>query len=188
VCDFRVADDTAIARIVFPKKFIASLAAPAYPIRIEGHGKGWRYRADLGIEHIGYKPMPGNGSLPTKSDDPSVYDWDGDGHPGATLKLSLPLLPDGELRVVQRDHSVLDGRIVGNGRVEGDIDVRLFEQRIIGALPSFLNRSAEIQPDPQGSRFSITPIPPETSCETLRALEPAMSQEVPEEDAESWAS
>jgi hypothetical protein len=131
--------------------------------------------------------MAANGSLPTKPNDPAVYDWDGDGHPGATLKLSLPFLPDGELRVVQRGHSVLDGRVVGDGRIEGEIDVRLFEQRVIGAWPTFLNRSPEIEPEPGGSRFSITPIPPQTSCETLRAVQPAMSREAPEEDAEAWA-
>jgi hypothetical protein len=84
------------------------------------------------------------------------------------LKLSVPLLPDGELYVVQRGHSVLNGRIGQPGKVDGGIEVRSFEQRVLGAWPSFLNRTPEIEPDPKESRFSLTSIPAGSSCETLR--------------------
>lgn len=168
VCDFRVLQDSAMIKMVFPDKFVAALAKHSYPIQIEKDGQGWRYRADLGIERIGYKPIPGELLLPTKLDDPSVYDWDGDGHPGATLKITVPLLPDGELYVVQRGQSILNGRITGRGRIEGSIDVRSFEHRVLGAWPGFLNRSPEIVPDPAESRFSIIPIPQDSTCETLR--------------------
>jgi hypothetical protein len=168
VCDFRVLKDSAMIKMVFPEKFIAALAKHSYPIQIEKDAQGWRYRADLGVERIGYKAGAGDTKLPTTIDDPAVYDWDGDGHPGATLKLSVPLLPDGELYVVQRGHSVLNGRISQPGKVDGGIEVDGFEQRVLGAWPSFLNRSPEIEPDPKGSRFSLTPIPAGSSCETLR--------------------
>jgi hypothetical protein len=168
VCDFRVLQNSAMIKMVFPDKFVAALAKHSYPIHVEKDGQGWRYRADLGIERIGYKPIPGESLLPTKLDDPSVYDWDGDGHPGATLKITVPLLPDGELYVVQRGQSILNGRITGRGRIEGSIDVRSFEHRVLGAWPGFLNRSPEIVPDPAESRFSIIPIPQDSTCETLR--------------------
>jgi hypothetical protein len=106
--------------------------------------------------------------LPVKVDDSSVYDWDGDGHPGATLKISVPLLPDGELYVVQRGQSILNGRINQPGRINGSIEVRSFEHRVLGAWPGFLNRSPEIIPDPKKSGFSIIPIPQGSNCETLR--------------------
>jgi hypothetical protein len=168
VCDFHVLQDSAMIKMVFPDKFVAALAKHSYPIEVEKDGQGWRYRADLGIERIGYKPISGESNLPTKLDDSSVYDWDGDGHPGATLKLSVPLLPDGELYVVQRGHSILNGRITGRGRVEGSVEVRSFDHRVLGAWPGFLNRSPEIVPDPAGSRFTIIPIPQDSVCETLR--------------------
>jgi hypothetical protein len=168
VCDFRVLQNSAMIKMVFPDKFVAALAKHSYPIQVEKDGQGWRYRADLGIERIGYKPVPGESLLPTKLDDPAVYDWDGDGHPGATLKITVPLLPDGELYVVQRGQSILNGRITGRGRIEGSIDVRSFEHRVLGAWPGFLNRSPEIVPDPAASRFSIIPIPQDSTCETLR--------------------
>jgi hypothetical protein len=168
VCDFRVLEDSAMIKMVFPDKFIAALARHTYPIEMKQDAQGWRYRADLGVERIGYKAVAGDTRLPISIDDPAVYDWDDDGQPGATLKLSVPLLPDGELYVVQRGHSVLNGRISQPGKIDGGIEIRGFEQRVLGASPSFLNRSPEIEPDPKASRFSLTAISPGSSCETLR--------------------
>jgi hypothetical protein len=169
VCDFRVLDDSAMIKMIFPDKFVAALGQHTYPIQVERDTEGWRYRADLGIEQIGYHADGGEEKLPASADDPAVYDWDDDGKPGATLKLSVPLLPDGELYVVQRGHSILNGRITVAGRIEGSIDVRNFEHRVLGAKPGFLNKSPEIRPDPSGSRFSITPVGADSTCESLRA-------------------
>jgi len=168
VCDFRVLEDSAMIKMVFPDKFVAALAKHTYPIQLEQDAQGWRYQADLGVERIGYKAGDGDDKLPAAIDDPTVYDWDGDGHPGATLKLSVPLLPDGELYVVQRGHSVLNGRINQPGKIEGGIDVRIFEQRVLGAWPGFLNKSPEIKPDPKESRFSIAAVPAGSTCESLK--------------------
>jgi hypothetical protein len=169
VCDFHVLDDSAMIKMVFPDKFVAALALHTYPIQVERDADGWRYRADLGVERIGYRAGRGDEKLPASADDPAVYDWDDDGKPGATLKLSVPLLPDGELYVVQRGHSVLDGRITEAGRIEGGIEVRNFEHRVLGAKPGFLNKSPEIRADPAASRFSITQAGADSTCESLRA-------------------
>lgn len=168
VCEFRVLEDWAVIRMVFPDKFVAALAKHTYPIQIERVAQGWRYRADLGVERIGYRADSAEGKLPIKIDDPTVYDWDGDGHPGATLRLSVPLLRDGELYVVQRGQSVLHGKVITPGRIDGEIEFRSFELRVLGARPSFLNRSPEIEADPKRSRFSISPVQSGTTCESLR--------------------
>jgi hypothetical protein len=168
VCDFRVLD-SALIKMVFPQEFIAALAKPSYPIQLEKEGQGWRYRADLGVEKIGYHGGAVDDRLPTKMDDPAVFDWDGDGQPGATLKLSIPLLPNGELYIVQRGQSILTGRVAQLGRVEGNIEVRQFDQRVIGARPGFLARSPEIEPDPKESRFTLSQVAGDSTCETLRA-------------------
>jgi hypothetical protein len=166
-CDFRVVDDSKFIKMIFPDKFVAALARHTYPLQLEKDGQGWRYRADLGIERIGYKSAGNETSLPTKIDDPAVYDWDGDGKPAATLKISIPLLPDGEFYVVQRGHSILNGRIVQPGMIEGSIETPLFEQRVLGAWPGFLNQSAEVQPDPKESRFVLSSVPAGSNCDTL---------------------
>jgi len=168
-CDFRVVDDSKFIKMIFPDKFVAALARHSYPLQIDNDGQGWRYRADLGVERIGYKSNGDDAALPSKVDDPAVYDWDGDGQPGATLKLSVPLLPDGELYVVQRGHSILSGKVVHQGRVEGSIEVRDFDQKVIGAKPNFLARSPEIVPDVKESRFVLESIAAGSSCDTLKA-------------------
>ncbi len=179
VCAFRVLEDSAMIKMVFPDKFVAALTKHTYPIQIERDAQGWRYRADLGVERIGYRVDAADGKLPTKIDDPAVYDWDGDGHPGATLILAVPLLPDGELYVVQRGQSILNGRVVAPGRIDGGIEVRSFEHRVLGAKPSFLNRSPEIEPDPKGSRFSMSPVPTGTTCESLRKADSSPGEGAP---------
>lgn len=168
VCDFRVLEDSALIKMVFPDKFVAALARHTYPIQLEKDDQGWRYRADLGIERIGYHAGYEDTRLPTEANDPAVYDWDNDGHPGATLKLSVPLLPDGELYVVQRGHSILTGRVTQPGKVEGGIEVLSFEHRVLGAWPSFLNQSPEIVANPRESRFSITAVPSGSTCDSLK--------------------
>ena len=168
VCDFRLLEDSALIKMVFPDKFIAALANHRYLLTIGKDNQGWTYRADLGIERIGYRNVSNQDTLPTKPEDPGVFDWDNDGHPGATLKISVPLLPDGELFVVQKGQSILTGRIVQPGRIEGNIEVKHFQQRVIGAWPSFLNQSPEITPEPKESRFVLTQIRNDDNCETLR--------------------
>lgn len=168
VCDFRVVDSGMI-KMLFPEKFIAALANHTYPIQLEKEAQGWRYRADLGVERIGYRNNGTEDKLPVKVDDPEVFDWDGDGHPGATLKLSIPFLPNGELYIVQRGQSILTGRVVQPGRIEGNIGVRQFDQRVIGAWPGFLAKSPEIEPDPKESRFLLSQVAGDTTCEMLRA-------------------
>ena len=168
-CDFRVIDDSKFIKMIFPDKFVAALIRHTYPLQLDKDGQGWRYRADLGVEQIGYKSNGDDAAVPGKVDDPAVYDWDGDGQPGATLKLSVPLLPDGELYVVQRGQSILSGRVVHQGRVEGNIEVRNFDQKVIGAKPNFLARSPEIVPDVKESRFVLESIAAGSSCDTLKA-------------------
>lgn len=170
VCDFRVLEDSKMIKMIFPEKFIAALAKHTYPIQLEKNAEGWRYRADLGIERIGYRANGTEEKLPNKIDDPAVYDWDGDGHPGATLQLSIPLLPTGQLYVVQRGQSILTGHIMQPGKIEGHIEVRHFDQKVLGAWPGFLAKSPEIEPNPKESRFTLSPIATGTTCESLRAV------------------
>jgi hypothetical protein len=165
VCDARF-ESPVPGRIEMPPRFIAALGTHSYPIALSEDGAGWRYQADLGIEYVGWHSDDG-APLPERSDDPGVYDWDGDGRPAATLRLSLPIVPAGELYVVQRAHSVLDGRIVAADRVEGRIDVPLFEQAVIGARPGFLRRSPRATQDPERSRFVLERVGTGAACADL---------------------
>ena len=169
VCDFRVLEDSALIKMIFPEKFIAALAKHSYAIQLDKDPQGWTYRADLGVERIGYRANGADDQLPTNIEDAAVFDWDGDGHPGATLKLAVPLLPPGELYIVQRGQSILSGRVVQPGRIEGGLEVRQFDQRVLGARPGFLAKSPEIEPNDKDSRFSLSQVAADSTCASLRA-------------------
>ncbi len=179
VCSLRSERRKGVVKVVFPDRFVAALAQSSYGIQVKKNGKGWDYRADLGREHVGYDPQRSGGELPTDANHPSVYDWDGDQLPGATLHLSIPLFPDAKLYVVQRGHSILNGKVLAPGRVEGKIDVRLYEQIVIGAKPKFLTRTPQVMPDSDQSYFVLTQVAAGTSCTSLA---PAQGPEVAEEE------
>lgn len=171
VCDARLEGALPLVRMEMPARFIAALGAHTYPIALWPDAEGWRYRADLGVEYVGWHPDD-SAPLPTRADDPGVYDWDGDGHPAATLRLTVPVAPAGELYVVQRGHSVLDGRVVAPDRVEGHVLVQRFEQAVIGARPWFLKRTPDgVMQDPARSRFVLARVAPGAVCTDVLGAE-----------------
>lgn len=157
----------------FPPAFVAALAPARYPVELDGAGAGARYRADLGVEAIGVAPRAA--ALPTRPGAPGVLDFDGDGRPGGTLRLRIPLVPDGELWVVQRAHAVLDGELVERGIVEGVVEMARFEQAVIGARPPFLRRTPRTRHDAARSRFRLEHAGAAPACPppTAAAADPA---------------
>lgn len=169
VCTAEIEGSIPLVGLVMPPSFIAALGSHTYAIDVAGDADGWRYHADLGVEYVGYRP-DGTDALPRAADDPAVFDWDRDGKPGGTIKLSVPVAPDGELYVVQRGHALLDGRLTARDRVEGTIAIPLFEQAVIGAWPSFLQRTPEIVADTTGSRFTLVRLMDESGCDAVVAM------------------
>lgn len=167
VCATRFESGIPLVRVSMPERFIAALIEHSYPLRVDWTGAEWTYHADLGVERVGYQPASADAPLPVDAQDPSVVDSDGDGHPGATLQLSIAHLASGELYVVQRGQSVLEGRVVAVGQVEGRIDVRLFEQGLLGARPGFLKRSPQIALDPARCTFRLVRVADDVGCGTI---------------------
>jgi len=170
VCDVRFESGLPLMSMAMPDPMRESLGHLAYPVRLERDAEGLRYRADFGFEHVGYRPKKPDAKPPKKSDDPAVFDSDHDGKPGATLHLEVPIIDPLELYIVQRGHSVLDGRVLEDGRVEGAM-VSDLVQNVIGSDPYFLKRSPKLEPDPEHSRFVLTPVPEGTTCESLLPAE-----------------
>lgn len=168
VCDARVESGSPLARLVIPPAFVDAIPARLYTARLES-GVGSRYTADMGVEAIGFDPRLTGGVLPTSPNARGVEDPDGDGEPGATLRLRMRGLGSARLFVVQRSHLVLDGRRTGPGRFEGEVDVRLQEQHTLGADPGFFRQNPSNTPDPERSGFTLVRVPAETGCEELRA-------------------
>jgi hypothetical protein len=157
--------------LVFPHRFVDSLAARSAPVELARRGTSWHYRADLGLEQIGYL-ADGDGALPADAASPSVVDSDGDGRPGATVLLSIAGLGRAELWLVQRARSELSGTVVSPGRVEGAVRVPVFEQRVIGARPGFFQRTPATRVDADGSTFTLVRAETDERCAVVGGLGP----------------
>jgi hypothetical protein len=168
VCTAETEDAIPLFGLDMPARFLAALGWHRYPVSLTADGSAWRYAADLGVEYVGYRPR-GDRALPESAADPDVFDWDGDGKPGGTIRLRIPIAPDGELYVVQRGHALLDGSVVAPDRVEGSITIPVFEQHVIGARPEFLHRTPEIRTDTSRSRFLLARMPDGSDCDAVVA-------------------
>lgn len=174
VCAARIEGGSAFVRTELPDRFVQALERRHYPVTLAPAGSAdeerWAYRADMGLEYVGYRPRGPDGGgadeLPRAAGDPSVIDWDGDGNPGATVWLSVPFF-HGELYVVQRGRSLLEGHLARDGTGEGRVRVRQFGQRVIGARPWFLGRTPSIEPDPERSGFRLSRLPDDATCASL---------------------
>jgi hypothetical protein len=168
VCNMRLEGGVPLVRMTVPSAFVSALGTHEYMLGLEyDPDDGWRYAADLGLEQVGFR---GDGEdLPSSAADPRVLDSDRDGQPGATLRLSMVGLVDGELYVVQRGHSALRGHVTALGQASGQIDVREFRQRLLGAHPEFLNRQPEIVVDEARSSFTMVRVADDTPCKDLES-------------------
>jgi hypothetical protein len=141
---------------------IDRMAMRSYHVEVGTDGS---YSADLGLEAVGFRSTAL--AMPTAANDPGVTDCDGDGNPGATVQLTLPLGARGDVYVAQRGRSVLRGRVVGAGRIEGTIDVPVFEQAVLGANPEFLRGAAATRARSDRSRFVLRRIADDATCAEL---------------------
>lgn len=90
------------------------------------------------------EPMPGKGDV----DDPRIWDSDGDGHIGATLKVG----PSCEVRVVQRAISSVSGTIDASGRITGQ-GVHFSEQVVLEATSALCAQAYQTAPNDAHNRF-----------------------------------
>ena len=123
-----------ITRTVLPQTFIDHLPVKTYPIKLrQGDDGTWQYRADLKQQFVGYDGKKANGKIPESTADPSVFDWDEDGDPGASVLINVPLFGKVRIYLVQTNHTILTGRAISPDRIEGTTRQLLLQQRTIGA-------------------------------------------------------
>ena len=170
VCDVRV-EGSSFVRTVIPPAFVHGLSTRRYPVQLDLRDEGgWRYSADLGMEAIGFDPTQTGGELPEQGSEVGVQDTDEDGRPGATVELRVPAFGRVRLFIAQRSHLILRGVQVGPDRIEGDVDIRLLEQRTLGAEPGFFNRTPTIRPDSARSGFTLIRVPAGVDCTAVRKV------------------
>ena len=166
-CGIELLEETPIADLDIDWEETESLRMGTYPVDIEGR----RYRADLGIRYVGL--VEGfAGPLPDRPDDRGVIDDDHDGEPGVTLHVRTPL---GGMRVflVQRDHPILEGRIVSTDYIVGGVGVPLLEQQVLGTSPPLPRPESDAAADPRRARFEMFRIPDDVDCQELAQTWPS---------------
>lgn len=166
VCGIDIDSDGRKARTIIPPSFIAALPIKRYPVEIGSDAQGWTYAADLGMDHLGYDASLSD-DVPRRPRDPAVTDPDGDGKPGMTVLITVPILGDGELYVAQRGKMSLEGRITSADVVEGALSVPMLEQQTLKATHPLMGFSPPIEPVPGESWFRIKRTP-DASCADAR--------------------
>ena len=168
VCDVRVSSRGASARVVIPDAFVASLPVKQIPIELTPGPDGTViYRADLGVDDVGFDSALARGRVPRTLDDPGVVDSDGDGKPGATIRIEVPVLGRAELYVVQRGSMILDGALLAEGGVAGTVTLGPVEQHTVAASNNLLVSSPRIEPVSAESWFRLTPVAPTAGCNDI---------------------
>gem|GEM_PF-777018 len=166
VCAVQMANSSPM-RTNVPATFLNALKARRYPVRLDAAGANWRYEADLGLDAIGFDPGATGGRLPESPDDPGVIDADGDGNPGATIEVRVPLVGTGRLFIAQQTHLVLRADARSPRRIEGQVEIRKLEQRTLGADPARFRRTPGISPDPGRSGFTMVRLPDGYGCSDI---------------------
>jgi hypothetical protein len=136
--------------VVFPPAFVQAMPDRSDPVIWTDDGG---YRFDPGPAWVGLTP---GSELPDKADDPGVIDHEGDGHPGATVLLQLPVFGSVRLYLAQISHGVLVGVADGDG-ISGRVDVKRLEQRTLGASVGVFAVSPDVVLVPERSRFTLRP-------------------------------
>ncbi len=117
--------------------------------------------------------------LPESADSPLVFDQDLDGHPGVTIRVDRPL--EGERYMVRRAvWDLAEAAVSADGLwLTGTLTFSV-EEKAIGADNPLLTILAPITPEATGNAYAMRRVPPDFTCEDLRALgdtlfEPALS-------------
>jgi hypothetical protein len=93
VCSIEVESGTSLVSIVFPAAFIGSLGVAVKPSVIEPSDEGYRFCQPRFTQLRGVRlENPETDPLPVEADDPRVFDQDGDGHPGVTVRVTITVL------------------------------------------------------------------------------------------------
>ncbi len=158
-CTVDIEDGNPFSRTELPAALVAAL--PPTVASLERSGEA--LRVDLGTSHLGYDPSLAGGELPTSPDDPAVVDAEGDGRPGATVRVSVRGFGSYDLSVVQRSRAVLEGAWVGD-EVHGAVHTVDFAQVVLAADHALLRKAPPVRQDDAGSRFVLTRLPDGAGC------------------------
>ncbi len=155
---------------VIPDRFVASLNPLPLTAWLEETPEGWRFVQPLCVDVRGaWLVDPEHEVLPTEATDPRVFDQDGDGHPGLTIRVALAGLLGGDAYVVNRTCTALEGWVLEDGSIYGAIHWSS-EQNVIAARDPLLLASYvyTMDPDPTKHFFLMRRISETDPCLVIR--------------------
>lgn len=168
VCDISIRTRGIPVKTTIPDAFVNALPVKNYAIDLDEEGDTVRYRANMGVDNVGMKPSAE--VVPRTPDDPNVVDMEGDGFPGATVLVNVPMFSQAQLYVSQRGSMQLDGTVQSDGSVSGAVTVGPTVQHTLAASNILFKSSPPIKPEPERSWFRLIPISGEPNCETVLKL------------------
>lgn len=166
LCHIEIVSSSALVRTELPAALKQVLPRVELDARLEPHADGYRLRQPprsivLGAQLRDLVRDP----LPTSASDRRVFDQDGDGHPGVTVRVRG--IASGELYIVQRATSLLDGT-GRDGRFYGQVRFSS-EDIVLGATRRILTLRTNTRPDLARSTFRLERLPRGTTCRELMA-------------------
>lgn len=168
-CAVHMHSDSLIASTSTGPAFTAAITDVTYPVRFTPRDDGrYDYLADPGVTVAGYRATP-HDAIPTDRDDPRIVDWDGDGHPAASLDIKVPVVGEVKVFIVQRGQTVFSGTWQDGAVADGRLTVPVMEQLTVGATAKLFDQTPRIFVREAESTFTISPVDPRSSCETIDA-------------------
>jgi hypothetical protein len=152
--------DPAFVRSLGPVTVEASLDASSAPTRF---AQSWSTEL-----HGVRLDNPETDPLPTSASDPRVFDQDGDGKPGITVHACALGVITGDVYLIERLRTRLEGDVVSPDRIEGRVEGTV-EQVILGATNALFFGAIVSRPDPVSAHsfFVLERIDPAWGCQEI---------------------
>lgn len=157
-----------LVKTKLPPAYLSSVPAKSYAVTTHATGAELRFQADLGTYRAGFDPTCA--TVPTEATDPCVTDWDGDGAPGATIQVKIPMYAWTDVYVCQQNHILLDGVATSADRVEGGLEILDLQNSVIGATRSLFARSPSSTVVQSASTFTMARLATDAGCEQVLAI------------------
>ncbi|QDG53299.1 hypothetical protein FIV42_21900 [Persicimonas caeni] len=167
VCAIKVHSSVDVVETHIPKRFVAAMGVVKRPARLVEKDGAYHLHVPRKFEVLGVRlRAPNSENLPTEADDPRVFDQDGDGHPGMTVRVSG--LIDGSLYIIHRGWDRLRGKLSGLDHIEGAVQWNL-EQVVVDSTSIFLGDPPESRahPDSKKNHFEMRRVTNGTDCQTI---------------------
>ncbi|MCA9549575.1 MAG: hypothetical protein KC933_06035 [Myxococcales bacterium] len=151
-------------RARFPRAFLRAVSGASAPARLAADEGRLRYEESRPVRVRGAAlEDPSREALPTAPSDPRLVDADEDGQPGLTVQVEG--LVKGEIYVVQRDESALEGAVLAPDRIAGLVRWKA-EQVVLGASRDVLAGNPDNRPHPEPGRsyFRMRRVPARATC------------------------